>query len=159
VFERYSILSRQAVMVARKVAGQSGARSICSEHLLIGIVSVHPELIKQLGIEAEPEQIRTGSEQWHALSKPIPDSQDLSVADELGAVFGRAASIADLYPCGEIRTEHLLLSLMEEHCHAAQLLTTCGGSKELIAAHVANMDCSSIQLGTNLDLSSFFPSP
>ena len=153
VFERYSILSRQAVFVARKEAGQSGAPSICSEHLLTGLVSVHPELIKQLGIELEPDQIRTGSEQWHAPSEPIPDEQDLPVADELGAVFERAGSNADLYLCREIRTEHLLLSLMEEHCHAAQSLAACGSSKELIAAHVANVDCSSTQLGANLSRS------
>jgi ATP-dependent Clp protease ATP-binding subunit ClpA len=147
VFERYSILSRQAVFVALKEAGQSGTPSICSEHLLIGIVRVHPELIRQLGIQMEPDQIRTGSEQWHAPSQPIPDSQSLPVADELGAVFGRAALNADLYQCREIRTEHLLLSLMEENCHAAQLLTECGSSKNLIAAHVASVDCSSTQLG------------
>jgi len=131
LFERYSILSRQAVFVARKEAGQSGAPSICSEHLLIGLVSVHPELIKQFGVELEPNQIRTGYAQWHTRSGPLPHSQDLPVADELGAVFGRA----DQYPCMEIRTEHLLLSLIEEHCHAAQLLTACGLSRELIAAH------------------------
>jgi ATP-dependent Clp protease ATP-binding subunit ClpA len=148
VFERYSILSRHAVLFARKEAGRSGTPSICSEHLLIGIVRVHPEFINQLGIEMEPDQIRTGSEQWHAPSEPIPDSQDIPVADELGAVFGRAASNADLYQCREIRTEHLLLSLMEENCHAAQLLTSCGFSKELIVAHVARVNCSLTQLGT-----------
>ena len=142
------MLSRHAVLFARKEAGRSGTQSLCSEHLLIGIVRAHPELIKQLGIEMEPDQIRTGSEQWHAPSDPIPDSQDIPVSDELSAVFGRAASNADLYQCREIRTEHLLLSLMEENCHAAQLLTSCGSSKELIAAHVARVDCSSTQLGT-----------
>jgi ATP-dependent Clp protease ATP-binding subunit ClpA len=147
VFDRYSILSRQAVFVARKEAGQSGAQSICSEHLLIGIVSVDPGLITQFGIEMEPDQIRTGSCQWHAGSEPIPDSQDLSITDELGAVLERAASNADLYQCREIRTEHLLLSLMEVHCHASELLTACGFKSELIAAHAASVDCSSPQLG------------
>lgn len=147
MFERYSMLSRQSVFVARREAGQIGTPSICSEHLLIGILSVHPELTKQLGIEIAPDQIRTASEQWHARSEPIPDSQDLPVADELGAVFGRAASSADRHQCSEIRTEHLLLSLIEEQCHAAHLLTARGLSKELIAAHVATVDCSSTQLG------------
>jgi hypothetical protein len=136
VFERYSILSRQAMFVARKEAGQSGAPSICSEHLLIGLVSVHTELIKQLGIELEPDQIRTCYALWHAPSEPSPHSQDLPVADELGAVFGRA----DQYACIEIRTEHLLRSVMEEQCHAAQLLTACGLSRELIASRVGNVD-------------------
>jgi ATP-dependent Clp protease ATP-binding subunit ClpA len=146
MFERYSELSRQAVFIARKEAGQSGTPSICSEHLLMGIVCVHPELMKQLGIEMELGQIRTGSVQWHTPSEPIPDSQNLPVADELGAVFARTASNADLYRGREIRTEHLLLSLMEEHCHASHLLTACGSSKELIATYVANLDCSSRQL-------------
>ena len=150
LFERYSMLSRQAVFVARSEAGQIGNPSICSEHLLIGVVSVHPELTKQLGIEIEPDQIRTAAKQWHARSEPIPDSQDLPVADELRAVLGRATSNADRYHCREIRTEHLLLSLMEERCHAAHLLTMSGFSKELIAAHVATVDCSSMQLGATL---------
>jgi hypothetical protein len=149
VFERYSILSRQAVFVARKEAGQSGAPSICSEHLLIGLVSVHPKLIEQLGIELEPDQIRTGYAQWHAPSEPLLHSQDLPVADELGAVFGRA----DQYACMEIRTEHLLLSLMEEHCHAAQLLTACGLSRKLIAAHVSNVEGRTQLAATSASLS------
>jgi ATP-dependent Clp protease ATP-binding subunit ClpA len=149
VFERYSILSRQAVLVARKEAGQSGAPSICSEHLLIGIVTVHPELIKQLGIDMEPEQIRTCSERWHASSKPLPDSQDLSVSDELGAVFGRAASNADLYQCREIRTEHLLLSMLEEPSHAAEVLVDSGATKEKVLALMVEGDCTGPQVGTD----------
>jgi len=44
MFERYSILARQAAMVARIEAGQVGADQMDSEHLLIGVLSVHPEL-------------------------------------------------------------------------------------------------------------------
>ncbi len=147
MFERYSMLSRQVVFAARKEAGRSGIPFICSEHLLIGIVRVHPELIKQLSIEMEPDLIRTGSERWHPKSEPIPDSEDIPVALELKAVLERAALNADMHQCREIRTEHLHLSLKEEQCHASQILTACGSSKELIAAHVANIDCSSTQLG------------
>lgn len=147
MFERYSQLSRQAIFVALREAGQFGTPSICSGHLLIELCKVHLELIEQLGIEMDPKEIRTGSQQWHALSEDHLDSQSLPVADELGAVFGRAETNADLHGCKEIRIEHLPLSLMEVNCPAAQLLTACGSSKELIAAHVANVNCSSAQLG------------
>jgi len=43
VFERYSVLARQAVFLARKEAGETGATSIDTEHLLTGILTVHPE--------------------------------------------------------------------------------------------------------------------
>jgi len=44
VFERYSILLRQAVMAARAEAGKLGSDVIDSEHLLMGIFCVHPDI-------------------------------------------------------------------------------------------------------------------
>jgi ATP-dependent Clp protease ATP-binding subunit ClpA len=149
MFERYSILARQAVMVARKEAGTAGINTIDTEHLLIGIFCVHPELLEQTGIDLQPGLIRSRSERWHTPSGLIPDSADLPIAPDLGKVFERASSLADEQRCEEIRTEHLLLSMFEEPGHASQLLTDSGVVKEKLLALLAGMDCTEPQVGTD----------
>jgi hypothetical protein len=66
VFERYSVLARQAVFVARKEAGETGATSIDTEHLLIGILTVHPELPEQLSVKIDSTSIKNQSKQSQA---------------------------------------------------------------------------------------------
>jgi ATP-dependent Clp protease ATP-binding subunit ClpC len=44
MFERYSELARQVIFFARMEAGETGATSIDTEHVLIGILAVDPEL-------------------------------------------------------------------------------------------------------------------
>lgn len=152
MFERYSILARMAVMAARKEAGRVGADSIDSEHLLIGIVCVHPELAALLGISIDLRQVRSECEQWHTPANPISDSRDLPVAAELARIFDQAQLIAGAQKCPEIRTEHLLLSMSEEPCHAARLLATHGVSKEQLLALMKTVDCAAPQLGTEASM-------
>ena len=45
-------------MAARVEAGQLGSDSLDSEHLLMGIVCVHPDLFTSLGIEIELDSLR-----------------------------------------------------------------------------------------------------
>jgi hypothetical protein len=70
VLERYSILSRQAVMAARAEAGKLGSDAIDSEHLLMGIVCVHPNLFTSLGIEVELDSLRENAESSGLLHHP-----------------------------------------------------------------------------------------
>ena len=119
MFERYSILARQAVMVARIEAGQVGADQIDSEHLLIGVLSVHPELPELLKTSIELSQLPGQCDRRHTPSSPISNSQDLPITPDLNRVFARVASIADGQQCPEIRTEHMLLSMKGESCHAS----------------------------------------
>jgi hypothetical protein len=144
MFERYSILARQAVMVARIEAGQVGADQIDSEHLLIGVLSVHPELPELLKTSIELRQLRGQRDRWHTPSSPIPNWQDLPITPDLNRVFARVASIAG-QQCPEIRTEHLLLSMVGEPCHASQMLADCGISEESLQALVANVNCEAPQ--------------
>jgi ATP-dependent Clp protease ATP-binding subunit ClpA len=148
MFERYSILARQAAMVARIEAGQVGADQMDSEHLLIGVLSVHPELPELLKTSIELSQLRGQRDRWHTPSSPIPNSQDLPITPDLNRVFARVASIADGLQCPEIRTEHLLLSMVGEPCHASQMLADCGISEESVQALVANVNCEAPQSGT-----------
>jgi hypothetical protein len=57
MFERFSILARRAVMIARVEAGRTGADSIDTEHLLMAILCVDPALNKQLRIENQVDSI------------------------------------------------------------------------------------------------------
>lgn len=149
MFERYSILARQAVMVARKEAGTAGINTIDTEHLLIGIFCVHPELLEQIGIDLQPGLIRIRSEHWQTPSGPIPDSVDLPIAPDLGKVFERATSLADEQRCREIRTEHLVLSMFEEPGYASQLLADFSLEREKLLALMAGTDCTESQVGSD----------
>jgi ATP-dependent Clp protease ATP-binding subunit ClpA len=149
-------------MVARFEAGQVGADQIDSEHLLIGALSVHPELPELLKTSIELSQLREQCDQWHTPSSPIPSSQDLPVTPDLDRVFARGASIADGQQCPEIRTEHLLLSIVGEPCHASQMLADCRISEESLQALVANVNCEAPQPGTAAALEAmkaFFSGP
>jgi len=95
MFGRYSILARQAVMVARLEAGLVGADQIDSEHLLIAVMSVHPELPKLLNASIELSQLREQCDRWHTPSSPILNSRDLPFTADLRRVFKRVESIAD----------------------------------------------------------------
>jgi len=66
MFERYSGLARLAVFIAYKEAREIGDGSIDTEHLLIGILMVHPELPNQLGVEINAASVRNRSAQSHA---------------------------------------------------------------------------------------------
>jgi ATP-dependent Clp protease ATP-binding subunit ClpA len=148
VFDRYSVLARQAIFIARKEAGQTGATSIDAEHLLIGVLTVHPELPKQLSIEMDSTAIRARSEQSQAAKPAIPDTMDLPITPELGRVLERAVSIADVQPCREIRTEHLVASMLDEGGRAAKVLADFQLEKGAMTNLISTIDCSSAQLPT-----------
>jgi ATP-dependent Clp protease ATP-binding subunit ClpA len=148
VFERYSVLARQAVFLARKEAGETGATSIDTEHLLIGILTVHPELPGQLSVEIDSTSIKNQSEQSGSSVAAIPDSVDLPITPDLGRVLERAISIADVQQCREIRTEHLLASMLDEGGHAAKVLTDSQLDKKAMSDLISTIDCSSPQRPT-----------
>jgi len=152
MFERFSILARQAVMIARKEAGLAGAGSIDTEHLLIGILCIHSELDKQLGTEIQVGSIRKRSERWHIPSTPIPDSTDLPVTPDLNRIFTRASLDADGQRCRETRTEHLLSSMIEGPGHATELLVESGITKEKLLALMSKVDCNGTQVATDASL-------
>ena len=153
MFERYSELARQGVMIARKEAGRAGSPSMDTEHLLLGVVCVDAALLPQCRAVLNGDAIRSLSAQWYTPSAGIEDSRDLPVADALGNVFGTAVSIADERGCREIRTEHLLLPMMlEPTCHAAILLAENGADIERMKLVTAGVNCNEAQRGSDLSL-------
>ena len=148
MFERYSILSRQAIMVARVEAGKLGSDSIDSEHLLMGIVCVHPDLLKSLGMEVGFDSLREHCREFRSPSSPIPNSRDLPVSEDGRRILQRASAIADERRSQEVRTEHFLLAMIEEPCHGAQLLATHGSMREKLLAVVTNVESAPPQMET-----------
>jgi len=60
----------------------------------------------------------------------------------------RAVSIADVQQCREIRTEHLLASMLDEGGHAAKVLTDSQLDKKAMSDLISTIDCSSPQQPT-----------
>ena len=145
---RYSVLARQAVFVARKEAGETGATSIDTEHLLIGILTVHPELPEQLSVGIDSTSIKNQSKQSQGSVAAIPDAVNLPMTPDLGRVLEHAISIADVHQCAEIRTEHLVASMLDEGGHAAKILTDSQLEKKAISDLISRIDCSSPQQPT-----------
>jgi ATP-dependent Clp protease ATP-binding subunit ClpA len=110
---------------------------------------VDPELHEQLGIETQADSIRKQAECWHTPSTPIPTSKDLPVTADLGRVFERASLSADARQCREIRTEHLLFSMLEEPGHVTELLVDSGVTKEKLLVLMAAVDCNAMQVETD----------
>jgi ATP-dependent Clp protease ATP-binding subunit ClpC len=148
VFERYSILFRQAVMVARVEAGKLGSESIDSEHLLMGIVCVHPDLFTSLDIEVDLDALREQCREFRPPSSPIPVSRDLPVSEDASRILQHASAIADERQNREIRTEHLLQSMIEAPCHGAQLLAKHGPVREKLLTVVSKVVDMPLQTGT-----------
>jgi len=148
VFERYSILLRQAVMAARAEAGKLGSDVIDSEHLLMGIVCVHPDLFTSLGIEVELDSLREKCREFRPPSSPIPNSRDLPLSEDASRILQEASAIADERQSREVRTEHLLLAMIEGPCHSAQMLATNGPMREMLLAVETNVDGGAPQMGT-----------
>jgi len=148
VFERYSVLARQAVFVARKEAGETGATSIDTEHLLIGILTVHPELPEQLSVKIDSTSIKNQSKQSQGSVPAIPDAVDLPITPDLGRVLEHVISIADAQRCREIRTEHLVASMLDKGGHVAKILTDLQLEKKVMLNLISTIDCSTPQQPT-----------
>jgi ATP-dependent Clp protease ATP-binding subunit ClpA len=148
VFERYSILSRQAVMAARVEAGKLGSDAIDSEHLLMGVVCVHPDLFTSLGIEVELDSLREKCREFRPPSSPIPNSRDLPLSEDASRILQQASALADERQIREVRTEHLLLSMIEAPCHGARLLAKHGPVREKLLTVVSNVVGRPPQTGT-----------
>lgn len=148
MFEHYSILSRQAVMVARVEAGKVGSDSIDSEHLLMGIVCVHPDLFTSLGIEVELDSLREQCRVFRPPSSPIPNSRDMPISEDAKKILHQASAIADERQNRETRTEHLLLAMIEAPCPGAELLAKRGPVREKLLTVVSNVEGRPPQTGT-----------
>jgi ATP-dependent Clp protease ATP-binding subunit ClpA len=126
VFESYSNLARLAIMFARMEAGKTGAPEIDSEHLLVGTMRVDPVTISEVVPALTLDLVRERASTWHAPAPKLPNSVDLPVSEGAQRVFDRTAFLAKDRQDPFIRTEHLLLALIIEPSHAAEILSAAG---------------------------------
>lgn len=133
MFERYSMLARQTIFASYKDASAAGSAAIDTEHLLSGILLLDPTLPGRCGARLSREAVVERTLAWHAPGSPIPPGQDLPLTRDAREVLSRAPSLADQYHSREIRTEHLLLSmLLNPACHAAELLLETGADEKTL---------------------------
>ena len=144
MFERYSELARQAIFFALIEAREAQAAAIDTDHLLVGILVVDPELSAQFALEAHKNKF----EQSFAAGPSKQDGTNLPVTSDLGEVMRHAVSIADLHNCREIRTEHLFAALLEGRGQAAKILAAYHIEKQVLSNAISNVDCKEPQKPT-----------
>jgi len=148
MFERYSEVARGAIFFARMEAGEAGATSVDTEHLLMGILAVDPELSTQLGIELDLTSFRNRSKQSHPSQPGVAFTIDMPIELELGKTLERAMSIAAVHKCREVRTEHLVASLLEQGGHVADCLRGFGLEEKAMTILLTKIDCNKPQMPT-----------
>jgi ATP-dependent Clp protease ATP-binding subunit ClpA len=146
MFERYSGPARQAIFFARMEAGDAGATKVGAEHLLIGILEVNPDLPHQLGIELDVASLRNQSEHSRSSGSEIPVTVDMPIKDDLRSVLEHAIAVANLQQCQEVRTEHLMASLLEQGGHVAGILRHLGLEEGAMTSLLMKIDCSRPQV-------------
>lgn len=148
MFDRWSDAARQVIFAARFEAGLAGAETIDTEHLLLGLIRVTPELIREVGSGMTIETVRADSRRWQTASPPVPTTKDMPVSGDVSLLFGGVETMAPPERCKFFRTEHLLLALAGiKTSHAAMLLTEAGASIEGMRLAAERPDCNEQEPG------------
>jgi ATP-dependent Clp protease ATP-binding subunit ClpA len=158
MFERFSIASRQVVFVARVEAGHVGSAFIDTEYVLLGILWVAPVPPEMFAQPLSVQWVREYATRWHTPMTKIPTSVDLPIHADTKAVFDKAASLADVYNCDLVRTEHLLLALATApESHSAVMLEEVGLSLDRLEAMLRGLPVAEQQSGNALAMESLLP--
>ncbi len=148
MFDRWSHAARQVIFAARFEAGRAGAETIDTEHLLLGLFRLTPELIRDVGAGMTIETARADSCRWHTPSPPVPTAEDMPVSGDVRLVFGGVETMPPPERCEFFRTEHLLLALAGiKTSHAATLLMEAGASIEGMRLAAERPDCNEQEPG------------
>ncbi len=151
LFERYSIASRRVIFVARFEAGRVGSPFIDTEDVLLGILRVSPAPPEMFAQPLSIQWVREYATRWHTPTTKISTSVDLPINADTKAVFDKAMSLADVYECDLVRTEHLLLALATmPESHSAVILEEVGVSLDRLEAMVSGLPVAEQQAGNSL---------
>lgn len=146
--DRWSEAARQVIVAARFEAGGAGAETIDTEHLLLGLVRLTPELIREVGAGMTIETVRADSRRWQTASPPVPTTKDMPVSGDVRLVFEGVETMPPAGRCKFFRTEHLLLALAGiKTSHAAMLLMEAGASIEAMRLAAERADCNEQEPG------------
>ena len=135
MFERYTENARKTVFMARYEASQSASAFIQTEHLLLGVFRVDPELALRLLCTREKlEVVRSEVEKRHPVVEGAR-SVDLPLSGEARRVLAIANKEAERRRQHHIGCEHLLLGLfLDEKSAAAEILREQGVTREMLEA-------------------------
>jgi ATP-dependent Clp protease ATP-binding subunit ClpC len=138
MFERYNEKARKTIFYARTEAGDLGASSIETEHLLLGLLRADTVLNNSLLSDNERvEDLRSRIHDITAPNQPVPTTVDMTMSQECQQALAVALDEADRHDHSSIGTEHLLLGLMQQpRSLAAKLLTERGMTLEQARAFV-----------------------
>ncbi len=158
VFERYSIASRQVIFVARLEASRVGNPFIDTEHVLLGILRVAPAPSEMFAQPLSDPWVREYAARWHTPTTKISTSVDLPISADTNAVFHKAMSLAEVYQCDLVRTEHLLVALATvPESHSAVILKEAGVLLDQLEATLSGLSGADQQEGNQLALEGLLP--
>jgi len=133
-------------MATRLEAGLLGAKSIDTEHLLIGIARAETALLEQLSVPLSAAGVREAAARWQQPEDRIPKSVDMPLTEDVQKVLHETEVVADAGGCQSVRTEHMLQSLLiVPDTHASMLLQEAGLSAEKLAAYMSTLNCNEPQ--------------
>lgn len=125
MFERYTEVARRTLFFARYEASQSGAVSIETEHLLLGLAREASALSVLATLPLE--HLRSELESRVIVRERVSTSVEIPFSRETKRVLEFAAQEADALGHAHIGIEHLLLGLLrEEDSVAATTLAAHG---------------------------------
>jgi ATP-dependent Clp protease ATP-binding subunit ClpA len=102
--------------------------------------------------------VREYATRWHTPTTKIPTSVDLPINADTKAVFDKAASLANVYRCDLVRTEHLLLALTTvPESHSAVALEEVGLSQDRLEAMLPGLPVAEQQAGNSLVMEDLLP--
>ncbi len=136
------------IMFARVEAGRVGAKSIDTEHLLLGVIRADPITIQAIAPRLTLDVVRERATAWHAPASRLPNSVDMPLSDDAKRTFDQSETLAEAHGSTLVRTEHLLLALATtSDCHAAAYLEDVGAGVNRLRDIVSHLTGSEQQSG------------
>lgn len=128
MFEKYTEKARRVIFFARYEVSELGAKSINTEHLLLGLLREDKALLSRiLPSDVSVDEIRKRVEGRVERGAKISTSVEIPLSDEAKEVLKYAAEESEGLKQGHIGTEHLLLGMLrQENSLAEKILTEMG---------------------------------
>lgn len=142
MFERFTESARRVLFFARYETSQTGALSIDTEHLLLGLLRAHGPIVGRLLADAQTssEQVREEAQNRVAFHERTATSVELPFSEETKRILNYTAQEADDLRHSHIGPEHLLLGLLRlPESAAGQILTSHGLRLQTARVTVAAM--------------------
>ena len=114
MLEHYTEKARRVIFFARYEASQFGAKSVETEHILLGLLREDKSLSLRLPVAFTAEGIRRDVESATMVGEKTSTSVDMPLSNESKGVLESAAEEARAAGHDYVGTEHLLVGLLRE---------------------------------------------